>query len=79
LQLLEHILHREFQQEECRHLSRRFTEWTYGPVSGSLYDLDSIDTYKPNSVLEIVVYGSEIPNRLEMLQIEPLNKLLEDK
>ncbi|XP_060718693.1 transient receptor potential cation channel subfamily V member 1-like [Tachysurus vachellii] len=77
--LLEHILHREFQQEECRRLSRRFTEWAYGPVSGSVYDLDSIDTYKPNSVLEIVVYGSEIPNRLEMLQIEPLNKLLEDK
>ncbi|MCI4394341.1 hypothetical protein PGIGA_G00167680 [Pangasianodon gigas] len=77
--LFEHILHREFQQEECRHLSRKFTEWAYGPVYASLYDLDSIDTYEPNSVLEIVVYGTEIPNRLEMLQIEPLNKLLEDK
>ncbi|MCI4394340.1 hypothetical protein PGIGA_G00167670 [Pangasianodon gigas] len=77
--LLEHILHREFQQEECRHLSRMFREWVYGPVCGSLYDLDSIDSYERNSVLEIVVYGPEIPNRLEMLQIEPLNKLLEDK
>ncbi|MCJ8748549.1 hypothetical protein PDJAM_G00166080 [Pangasius djambal] len=77
--LLEHILHREFQQEECRHLSRMFREWVYGPVCGSLYDLDSIDTCERNSVLEIVVYGPEIPNRLEMLQIEPLNKLLEDK
>ncbi|KAK3527226.1 hypothetical protein QTP86_014652 [Hemibagrus guttatus] len=77
--LLQHILHREFLEEECRHLSRKFTEWVYGPASGSVYDLDSIDTYKPNSVLEIVVYGSEIPNRLEMLEIEPLNRLLEDK
>ncbi|XP_053474427.1 transient receptor potential cation channel subfamily V member 1-like [Ictalurus furcatus] len=77
--LLKHILHREFLQEECRHLSRMFTEWAYGPVCGSLYDLDDIDTYEPNSVLEIVVNGTEIPNRLEMLQIEPLNKLLEDK
>ncbi|XP_017315455.1 transient receptor potential cation channel subfamily V member 1 isoform X2 [Ictalurus punctatus] len=77
--LFEHILHREFQQEECRHLSRKFTEWAYGPVYASLYDLDSVDSYEPNSVLEIVVYGTEIPNRLEMLQTEPLNKLLEDK
>ncbi|XP_017570351.1 transient receptor potential cation channel subfamily V member 1 isoform X1 [Pygocentrus nattereri] len=77
--LFEHILHREFQQEQCRHLSRKFTEWAYGPVYASLYDLDSIDTYDNNSVLEIVVYGTEMPNRLEMLQIEPLNNLLEDK
>ncbi|KAK2816288.1 hypothetical protein Q7C36_022559 [Tachysurus vachellii] len=77
--LFEHILHREFHQEECRHLSRKFTEWAYGPVYASLYDLKSIDTYEPNSVLEIVVYGSDIPNRLEMIQIEPLNKLLDDK
>ncbi|XP_053474426.1 transient receptor potential cation channel subfamily V member 1 [Ictalurus furcatus] len=77
--LFEHILHREFPQEECRHLSRKFTEWAYGPVYASLYDLDSVDSYEPNSVLEIVVYGTEIPNRLEMLQTEPLNKLLEDK
>ncbi|XP_066515029.1 transient receptor potential cation channel subfamily V member 1 [Hoplias malabaricus] len=79
LGLFEHILHREFQEEECRHLSRKFTEWAYGPVYASLYDLASVDTYEKNSVLEIVVYGTEIPNRLEMLQIEPLNKLLEDK
>ncbi|KAL6463854.1 hypothetical protein MHYP_G00282450 [Metynnis hypsauchen] len=77
--LFEHILHREFQQEQCRHLSRKFTEWAYGPVYASLYDLGSIDTYDNNSVLEIVVYGTEMPNRLEMLQIEPLNNLLEDK
>ncbi|XP_036436440.1 transient receptor potential cation channel subfamily V member 1 [Colossoma macropomum] len=77
--LFEHILHREFQQEQCRHLSRKFTEWAYGPVYASLYDLASVDTYDNNSVLEIVVYSTEMPNRLEMLQIEPLNNLLEDK
>ncbi|XP_072517265.1 transient receptor potential cation channel subfamily V member 1 [Salminus brasiliensis] len=77
--LFEHILHREFQQEECRHLSRKFTEWAYGPIYSSLYDLASLDTYEKNSALEIVVYGTEIPKRLEMLQIEPLNHLLEDK
>lgn len=62
-QLLEHILNREFQEEECRHLSRRFTEWGYGPVSGALYDLNSIDTCDPKSVLEIIIYGPEIPVR----------------
>ncbi|KAI4891800.1 hypothetical protein NFI96_014810 [Prochilodus magdalenae] len=77
--LFQHMLQREFKQEECRHLSRKFTEWAYGPVYASLYDLASVDTYEKNSVLEIIVYGTEIPNRLEMLQIEPLNNLLEDK
>ncbi|XP_062844383.1 transient receptor potential cation channel subfamily V member 1-like [Trichomycterus rosablanca] len=79
IQLFDHILQREFQQEESRHLSRKFTEWTYGPVCSSLYDLTSLDTYEKNSVLEIVVYGTEIPNRLEMLEVEPLNMMLEEK
>ncbi|KAE8294928.1 Transient receptor potential cation channel subfamily V member 1 [Larimichthys crocea] len=56
-----------------------FTEWVYGPVHSSLYDISSIDTDEENSVLEIVVCGSEIPNRPEMLQIEPLHSLLNDK
>ncbi|XP_076867770.1 transient receptor potential cation channel subfamily V member 1 [Brachyhypopomus gauderio] len=77
--LFEHILHREFQDEACRHLSRKFTEWAYGPVYSSLFDLASLDTYEKNSVLEIIIYNTETPNRLEMLQVEPLNKLLEDK
>ncbi|XP_051552563.1 transient receptor potential cation channel subfamily V member 1 isoform X1 [Myxocyprinus asiaticus] len=76
-ELFRHIVQREFK--ECRHLSRKITEWVYGPVCSSLYDLSSLDTYEKNSVLEIVVYGSEIPNRLDMLNIEPLNKLLEEK
>ncbi|KAI2664484.1 Transient receptor potential cation channel subfamily V member 1 [Labeo rohita] len=74
---VEHIVQREFPG--CRHLSRKITEWAYGPVCSSLYDLASLDTYEKNSALEIIVYGSEIPNRLKMLQIEPFNKLIEEK
>ncbi|XP_070685030.1 transient receptor potential cation channel subfamily V member 1-like [Pempheris klunzingeri] len=77
--LFRHMLHREFVDEEMRSLSRKFTEWVYGPVHSSLFDMSSIDTNEDNSVLEIVVFGSEIPNRPEMLQIEPLRSLIEDK
>uniref|UniRef100_A0A3B5A2U0 Transient receptor potential cation channel subfamily V member 1-like n=1 Tax=Stegastes partitus TaxID=144197 RepID=A0A3B5A2U0_9TELE len=59
-------------------LSRKFTEWVYGPVHSSLYDISSIDTDEQNSVLEIIIFGSKIPVR-KMLQIEPLRSLLEDK
>uniref|UniRef100_A0A673LTH5 Transient receptor potential cation channel subfamily V member 1-like n=1 Tax=Sinocyclocheilus rhinocerous TaxID=307959 RepID=A0A673LTH5_9TELE len=75
--LLKHIVQREFKG--CKHLSRKITEWAYGPVCSSLYDLASLDTYEKNSALEIIVYGSEIPNRLEMLHIEPFNRLIEEK
>ncbi|XP_027887348.1 transient receptor potential cation channel subfamily V member 1 [Xiphophorus couchianus] len=74
-----HILQREFQVNHFKHLSRKFTEWAYGPVHSSLYDLTSVDSYENNSVLEILIYGSEIPNRHEMLEKEPLSCLLEDK
>ncbi|XP_014867811.1 PREDICTED: transient receptor potential cation channel subfamily V member 1-like isoform X2 [Poecilia mexicana] len=74
-----HILQREFQENHYKHLSRKFTEWVYGPVHSSLYDLSSVDSYENNSVLEILIYGSEIPNRHEMLEKEPLSCLLEDK
>uniref|UniRef100_A0A8C2C001 Transient receptor potential cation channel, subfamily V, member 1 n=1 Tax=Cyprinus carpio TaxID=7962 RepID=A0A8C2C001_CYPCA len=77
LGLLKHIVQREFKGR--RHLSRKITEWAYGPVCSSLYDLASLDTYDKNSALEIIVYGSEIPNRLEMLHIEPFNRLIEEK
>ncbi|XP_028662796.1 transient receptor potential cation channel subfamily V member 1 isoform X1 [Erpetoichthys calabaricus] len=79
LEIFKHIIGREFPEKDCRHLSRKFTEWVYGPVHSCLYDIDSIDSYEKNSVLEILVYGSEIPNRHELLCIEPLNKVLEDK
>ncbi|XP_026111435.1 transient receptor potential cation channel subfamily V member 1-like [Carassius auratus] len=75
--LLKHIVQREFKG--CKHLSRKITEWAYGPVCSSLYDLSSLDTYEKNSALEIIVYGSEIPNRLEMLNIEPFNRLIKEK
>lgn len=57
------MLHREFVDEEMRSLSRKFTEWVYGPVHSSLFDVSSIDTNEDNSVLEIVLFGSEIPVR----------------
>ncbi|XP_073335479.1 transient receptor potential cation channel subfamily V member 1 [Pagrus major] len=77
--LFSHILKREFQETHTKHLSRKFTEWVYGPVTCSLYDLASVDSYEDNSVLDILVYGSDIPNRHEMLQTEPLSRLLESK
>ncbi|XP_042355296.1 transient receptor potential cation channel subfamily V member 1 isoform X2 [Plectropomus leopardus] len=77
--LFSHILQREFHESHTKHLSRKFTEWVYGPVHSSLYDLASVDSYEDNSVMEILVYGSDIPNRHEMLQTEPLSQLLEEK
>ncbi|XP_056139464.1 transient receptor potential cation channel subfamily V member 1-like [Lampris incognitus] len=79
IRLFRHLVQREFMDEETKHLSRKFTEWVYGPVHSSLYDTTSLDTNEENSVLEIIVFGSEIPDRHEMLQIEPLRSLLEDK
>ncbi|XP_057571623.1 transient receptor potential cation channel subfamily V member 1 [Hippopotamus amphibius kiboko] len=78
--VLAYILQREIQEPECRHLSRKFTEWAYGPVHSSLYDLSYIDTCEKNSVLEVIAYSSsETPNRHDMLLVEPLNRLLQDK
>uniref|UniRef100_A0A669CB41 Transient receptor potential cation channel, subfamily V, member 1 n=1 Tax=Oreochromis niloticus TaxID=8128 RepID=A0A669CB41_ORENI len=77
--LFSHILRREFQEPGTKHLSRKFTEWVYGPVHCSLYDLASVDSYEENSVLKILIYGSDIPNRHEMLETEPLIQLLEEK
>ncbi|XP_075450259.1 transient receptor potential cation channel subfamily V member 1 [Ascaphus truei] len=74
-----YILRREITNSDCRHLSRKFTEWAYGPVHSSLYDLSGVDTYENNSVLEILAYSSETPNRHDMLMVEPLNRLLQDK
>ncbi|XP_045382940.1 transient receptor potential cation channel subfamily V member 1 [Lemur catta] len=78
--VLAYILQREIQEPECRHLSRKFTEWAYGPVHSSLYDLSCVDTCEKNSVLEVIAYSSsETPNRHDMLLVEPLNRLLQDK
>ncbi|KAM4624541.1 transient receptor potential cation channel subfamily V member 1-like [Polymixia lowei] len=80
IELLKHILHREFLDKETKHLSRKFTEWAYGPIHSSLYDLKSLDTYNDdNSILDIIVYNSNISNRPEMLQVEPLWCLIKEK
>ncbi|XP_020505605.1 transient receptor potential cation channel subfamily V member 1 [Labrus bergylta] len=77
--IFSHILKREFDESHTKHLSRKFTQWVYGPVTSSLYDLASVDSYEDNSVVEILVYGNGIPNRHEMLQTEPLSRLMESK
>ncbi|XP_024866642.1 transient receptor potential cation channel subfamily V member 1-like isoform X1 [Kryptolebias marmoratus] len=77
--MLKHIMNREFPHEETKLLSRKFTEWSYGPVHCSLYDISSIDTIKTDSVLDIILFRSKKPNRPQMLQIEPLHSLLRDK
>ncbi|XP_015682664.1 transient receptor potential cation channel subfamily V member 2-like, partial [Protobothrops mucrosquamatus] len=79
VEILKHILHREIKDPKFQHLSRKFTEWTYGPIHISLYDLTSIDTCEENSVLEILAYSSNTPNRYKMVVLEPLNKLLQHK
>ncbi|KAM4627088.1 transient receptor potential cation channel subfamily V member 1-like isoform 1-T1 [Polymixia lowei] len=79
IRLFKHMVQREFVDEETKVLSRKFTEWVYGPIQSALYDMSSLNTTEDNSVLQIIVFGSEIANRHEMLQIEPLRSLLEDK
>lgn len=59
-QILKYILSREIKEKPLRSLSRKFTDWAYGPVSSSLYDLTNVDTTSDNSVLEIIVYNTNI-------------------
>uniref|UniRef100_A0A8C6YPS4 Transient receptor potential cation channel subfamily V member 2-like n=1 Tax=Nothoprocta perdicaria TaxID=30464 RepID=A0A8C6YPS4_NOTPE len=79
VEIFRHIIQREIKEPQYRHLSRKFTEWTYGPIHVSLYDLSSLDSYEENSVLEILAYSSDTPNRYKMVVLEPLNKLLQHK
>ncbi|XP_040279268.1 transient receptor potential cation channel subfamily V member 3-like isoform X1 [Bufo bufo] len=79
LEMLNYILNREIKDEENRILSRKFTDWAYGPVSSSLYDLKDVDTSSKNSILEIVVYNTHIKNRHALLALEPLHTLLQMK
>ncbi|KAG8450392.1 hypothetical protein GDO86_002881 [Hymenochirus boettgeri] len=78
-EILRYILSREIKDKENRVLSRKFTDWAYGPVSSSLYDLQDVDTCWPKSLLEIVVYNTNIDNRYELLTLEPLHTLLQLK
>uniref|UniRef100_UPI00398EAE7A transient receptor potential cation channel subfamily V member 3-like isoform X2 n=1 Tax=Pristiophorus japonicus TaxID=55135 RepID=UPI00398EAE7A len=77
--IFKHILGREIKQKRYKHLSRKFTQWEYGPVSCSLYDLSGVDTIEENSVLQTVVSSSRNRNRHEMLCVEPMNELLQKK
>ncbi|XP_018413136.1 PREDICTED: transient receptor potential cation channel subfamily V member 3-like [Nanorana parkeri] len=79
LEMLKYFLNREIKEKENRVLSKRFTDWAYGPVSSHLYDLYDVDTSSKNSVLEIVVYNTAINNRHELLALEPLQTLLKMK
>lgn len=79
LEMLKYMLSREIKDEENRILSRKLTDWRYGPVSSSLYDLKDVDTSSENSILEMVVYNTHIKNRHELLALEPLHTLLQMK
>ncbi|XP_075053040.1 transient receptor potential cation channel subfamily V member 1-like [Mixophyes fleayi] len=79
IELFKHILRREMTEPDYRHLSRKFTEWTYGPVHTSLYDMSSVDTYNRDSVLETIIFKSSASNRHKMIVLEPINHLLQDK
>uniref|UniRef100_A0A8C3WLF0 Transient receptor potential cation channel subfamily V member 2 n=1 Tax=Catagonus wagneri TaxID=51154 RepID=A0A8C3WLF0_9CETA len=78
IEIFRHILQREFPGP-FQPLSRKFTEWSYGPVRVSLYDLASVDSWEENSVLEIIAFHCRSPHRHRMVVLEPLNKLLQDK
>nr|XP_033777317.1 transient receptor potential cation channel subfamily V member 1-like isoform X2 [Geotrypetes seraphini]XP_033777318.1 transient receptor potential cation channel subfamily V member 1-like isoform X2 [Geotrypetes seraphini] len=79
IKIFKHILQREITDPQCKHLSRKFTEWAYGPVSSSLYDLTSVDTSEKDSVLEIIAFSGYPPNGHNMVILEPLNNLLQEK
>uniref|UniRef100_A0A8D1EV65 Ion transport domain-containing protein n=1 Tax=Sus scrofa TaxID=9823 RepID=A0A8D1EV65_PIG len=78
IEIFRHILQREFPGP-CQSLSRKFTEWSYGPVRVSLYDLASVDSWEENSVLEIIAFHCRSSDRHRMVVLEPLNKLLQEK
>lgn len=78
IEIFRHILQREFSGP-YQPLSRKFTEWCYGPVRVSLYDLSSVDSWEKNSVLEIIAFHCKSPHRHRMVVLEPLNKLLQEK
>ncbi|EPY74285.1 hypothetical protein CB1_002145014 [Camelus ferus] len=61
IEIFRHILQREFLGPS-QFLSRKFTEWCYGPVRVSLYDLASVDSSEENSVLEIIAFHCRSPS-----------------
>eukprot|EP00069_Balaena_mysticetus_P017534 bmy_10715T0 len=65
IEIFRHILQREFLGPS-QSLSRKFTEWSYGPVRVSLYDLASVDSWEENSVLEIIAFHCQSPDFLPL-------------
>ncbi|ETE56584.1 Transient receptor potential cation channel subfamily V member 2, partial [Ophiophagus hannah] len=57
LEILKHMLQRDMKERKFQHLSRKFIEWSYGPIQTSIYDLTSIDSCEENSALEILAYN----------------------
>ncbi|XP_062887700.1 transient receptor potential cation channel subfamily V member 3-like isoform X2 [Mobula hypostoma] len=78
-EIFRNILSREIKDRKHRKLSRKVTDWVYGPVSSSLYDITGVDTTEKKSVLQIVVFNTKIQNRHLLLSVEPLNTLLQQK
>ncbi|XP_051891851.1 transient receptor potential cation channel subfamily V member 3-like isoform X2 [Pristis pectinata] len=78
-EIFRNILNREIIDKQHSKLSRKVTDWAYGPVSSSLYDLTGVDTTEKKSVLKIVVFNTKIQNRHLLLSVEPLNTLLQQK
>ena len=61
----------------------KYTLWTYGQSSGSLYDLSEtdpivVDTGKP-AVLDIIVYGRKDDEMLSVMSSEPINSVIKMK
>ncbi|XP_068939778.1 transient receptor potential cation channel subfamily V member 3-like [Petaurus breviceps papuanus] len=80
VELFQRILSRELPVgDPLHHLSRRFLEWTYGPVSCSLYDLSEVDTTETHSALKMVVSNPDMEKAYELLKVEPLHSLLQSK
>ncbi|XP_072909209.1 transient receptor potential cation channel subfamily V member 3-like isoform X1 [Hemitrygon akajei] len=78
-EIFRNILNREIKDKKYRKLSRKVTDWAYGPVASSLYDITGVDTTEKKSVLQIVVFNTKIQNRHLLLSVEPLNTLLQQK
>uniref|UniRef100_UPI00398F3AE9 transient receptor potential cation channel subfamily V member 3-like isoform X2 n=1 Tax=Pristiophorus japonicus TaxID=55135 RepID=UPI00398F3AE9 len=78
-EIFRNILRREMKLKQDKELSRKITDWAYGPVSSSLYNITGVDTFEENSVLKIIVFNTNIQNRHMLLSVEPLNTLLEQK
>ncbi|XP_064425112.1 transient receptor potential cation channel subfamily V member 3-like [Latimeria chalumnae] len=77
--ILKFILSREITDSKVRHLRRKTTQTVYGPTDLSDYDMTGLDTPDENPVLHLIVYNSNIKNRLDLLELQPLKEMLDQK